>query len=1452
MQTIEGQGKGYFSSAATPVDFNVLQEIMLTGSVYGAGFIGLNALAKKQVGGGYTAFDLVQKQLRNTAAFMPFTFGFLNTFRVPEFMSPYMSTKALGLDVEKSVLNPSKDVGVFNLDSRFFINNEASKIGLRKTIGDEAYERVRLAIDNPLANRDYRLRYEQETDKVGRGKLFFQMFDTSDVEFKNPLNNILISEDVFLIHDIHSADAVDILEEANVTKKINPAAVAIHQGLGTPEALEKAGLSINHMFAEINPVTNETIDRPRFIFGPSIEGDISSFDAIKRRLAYPTSYMNFGFNRFNRLLSATADQVPVIGDFVANIANKTGLTLKTTPGPAYKQFLELGGKASLIGLSYMGLETIDHYRRKFETPGHLAISAGVAAGIGYAYDSLSDSATRSLKPLHVAIGAFATQMLPGFSQGVVPGIATMATSADVGRSYMGLATGMSFYRRGLEGLLPGISSPGIGVLAGLGTLGLAYGMKLGAKRLQEKSPALLPKAVTDRIGFFNVETSEIDPTTGLKKVVNILHDNDLVTKELNIKHHELNTLQEVLFESDSAHFRNLNPIFNEAPDRLKDSKFMQNYFDRLYDFMGVKKGDPFDIHTATNEQKEKIYKVLNNVSDLFAGSGTVAERNAKLLDFEYKFKQLAKTSLYESKTKNNILNYSLLNRVEDIKSKYANNSNFFSFAFEKAEIFATEFYHAFHGASMEGEGFDQYAKQINYKPMFRRAGTLFAGGFLLHSLLTGSLLGTMENPDELKEIYAGRKLVDVKRGRWWEGGGTAYEGGDVEYSRTHGYYNLMQRAEQKALWGEEDDLYNPFTKFFLKNFTYHLEEKHYYDRPYPISGTAFEDVPVLGGLLSGTIGRLIKPAKLMHVNEYMKVNEQNELEYFYPQEVGSQHDIAGTTPSGPPISPYNIGVTAGRVQYQMREIEGLTGYVKNMIQKAVTGRETVGTQYPVFESANKMSSLTESYWDKELGGMMFLSEPLRRLFPRPKKDTEEYNPILNNMPSWLPNKFRKGDPYTKIKSGYARLPGEGYQALFPELKGLDPEAYPMIHKYKILADVAPTSREVIKLRQQLYERRAAELTTDYENKMMDEVTERHRKRLSFEEEQFDENAIRIPGISTLTSSAFYNIKEGIRTAAQPVEYLIPGGFRPVQKTLGGDRNAIDQYEYERLYGTPNAFWDSPVRDWFRPSFYSAMNLMGYEGIPGHVQDKRKLDEQFDKLNFYKYMQLAQNASNGFEKRKMLAMAAKTRQGVNPTGDPMSIYMSLPEEERKFFNSFATAKPEDRERILEMIPEDQKHLYTAVWSSLDSGAPMGNPDAKPTFDESYLYDQYDQLDMTQYPVPKPDWIGWNKDVDINDVKIKYVDSLGTDMRDYDLWESQAKRVRRQNSLVNSHEFMYEPPMSDRGMVSSMLLHSNPYSRLLNDKLVFNTTADYTSRAELLYNDNRQTEIESLIDQYKFGY
>ena len=56
----------------------------------------------------------------------------------------------------------------------------------------------------------------------------------------------------------------------------------------------------------------------------------------------------------------------------------------------------------------------------------------------------------------------------------------------------------------------------------------------------------------------------------------------------------------------------------------------------------------------------------------------------------------------------------------------------------------------------------------------------------------------------------------------------------------------------------------------------------------------------------------------------------------------------------------------------------------------------------------------------------------------------QVNEIANTMPSWIPGEdhlinFQKGDPYTKVDEGYARLPGAGYEALTLSSKDSTPK-----------------------------------------------------------------------------------------------------------------------------------------------------------------------------------------------------------------------------------------------------------------------------------------------------------------------------------------------------------------------------------------------------------------------------
>jgi hypothetical protein len=126
-----------------------------------------------------------------------------------------------------------------------------------------------------------------------------------------------------------------------------------------------------------------------------------------------------------------------------------------------------------------------------------------------------------------------------------------------------------------------------------------------------------------------------------------------------------------------------------------------------------------------------------------------------------------------------------------------------------------------------------------------------------------------------------------------------------------------------------------------------------------------------------------------------------------------------------------------------------------------------------FQGSRQISNFSRRYYEHELGAGIGPSpsmkehfgytEPFRRFVQR-ESFSPQANAIPNTMPSWLSGddyltNFHLGDPYIKVDEGYARLPGAGYGALHPELKGVDPNDYPDIHKLAILADVAPYSRE---------------------------------------------------------------------------------------------------------------------------------------------------------------------------------------------------------------------------------------------------------------------------------------------------------------------------------------------------------------------------------------------------------
>lgn len=140
-------------------------------------------------------------------------------------------------------------------------------------------------------------------------------------------------------------------------------------------------------------------------------------------------------------------------------------------------------------------------------------------------------------------------------------------------------------------------------------------------------------------------------------------------------------------------------------------------------------------------------------------------------------------------------------------------------------------------------------------------------------------------------------------------------------------------------------------------------------------------------------------------------------------------------------------------------------------------------------TSQNMESFSRKFWDENLGGFGGSTmEIIRRFIPDFRRH-KMINPLMNNMPEWLPETYRFGDPFTNLARGEARLPGAGYESL----NELHPDAYGKygaFDRFKILADIAPNSSEY-----KIWKEIAAKTVTDPKLKEeMKEIKERRAQQ----------------------------------------------------------------------------------------------------------------------------------------------------------------------------------------------------------------------------------------------------------------------------------------------------------------------------------------------------------------------
>lgn len=366
-------------------------------------------------------------------------------------------------------------------------------------------------------------------------------------------------------------------------------------------------------------------------------------------------------------------------------------------------------------------------------------------------------------------------------------------------------------------------------------------------------------------------------------------------------------------------------------------------------------------------------------------------------------------------------------------------------------------------------------------------GALLGGaGLGMPAMIGGMLFGAMNLTDltqsstELNEIYSGKRDIPVYKGRWWATGRSPFSQGRIEYYRKHWYPAMMASYKDKALYGSKKEAWahgswlpTPENLFNIKKLfdPYYLERTHYKDRPYPLTATLGQDIPIVGPLAGVSPLRLMKPQYRMHPEFWSDTG--NVASGIGPSEVENAGWQLGYNYwprfQRRSVMRSRLDQMVGEQIYNISQWTGLTGFSLGLLKNQVTGSENWFDKRPQVAEAGAMASVQRGYYDRDLGGLLGTSEFFRRFVPRGRTYIEKFNPIPNTMPPWLPGRgsmfendresfvdFSTGDPFSKIKMGELRLPGIGYEAANMLHSGV-PGKYDALDRLMVLADVAPQS-----------------------------------------------------------------------------------------------------------------------------------------------------------------------------------------------------------------------------------------------------------------------------------------------------------------------------------------------------------------------------------------------------------
>ena len=156
-------------------------------------------------------------------------------------------------------------------------------------------------------------------------------------------------------------------------------------------------------------------------------------------------------------------------------------------------------------------------------------------------------------------------------------------------------------------------------------------------------------------------------------------------------------------------------------------------------------------------------------------------------------------------------------------------------------------------------GLHGIADKLGISKVAKEISEITPGSDMIGELPGINLINATQTKEERAE-YWNHGYDPVRKGRFWSmNSSTPFIGGKIQYWKP----NFLRASMADAKYS--DSLYGSRREKFahILNPDYY-DIKNYNTRPYLMTSPAFENVPLVGPLLSGTIGKIIKPQRRMH------------------------------------------------------------------------------------------------------------------------------------------------------------------------------------------------------------------------------------------------------------------------------------------------------------------------------------------------------------------------------------------------------------------------------------------------------------------------------------------------------------------------------------------------------------------------------------------------------------